>query len=138
MAATPCGGACRRRKLVRGPYLTPKGKGDPYIPIPAEFWTHGWIAAMSGPGIWALLALLSLADFAGKPVRPSAFISGSVRESRLPVSASTWTRGSRELVETGLAERTPQRGRDTGRRGAPRRPRFVYSIALDVMKKRGP
>jgi len=70
-----------------------------YVRIPVEIWTHGWIAALSGPAFAMLLVLLESAR--GKEPRDLWF-APSVAAARYGLNEATRKKGVDELESFGL------------------------------------
>ena len=126
-----------RRRPEADRYTSPVGKGDPYAPLPVEFFKKGWLAALSPPAIWAYLALWTMGEVDTSGTR-RAFISASVRKSQFHVSESSWTRGTHELISRGIAERERAPVRGQGRIGEASRLRYVYAINSNPFRSHGP
>ena len=73
------------------PYTAPKGKGDPYLVVPNEFWIRQLHATLSWPALAVLLILLK--ETGNKAAAPLAVDS-----------AQRWYGISRTTAEEGLAE----------------------------------
>ena len=71
---------------------------DRYISLPSEFWTGGWIRALSGTAIASLLALLDLEPLDAKPF----WVSPTQAQRLHGLSESTRQRGIAELVAHGI------------------------------------
>lgn len=82
----------------------PRGS-SPYVTIPIEFWTRGWLLDLSPTSIAVLFALAE--RLGGRKV--PMYLTRTRRQS-YGLSHDTWTRGRNELEETGLLKvsRTPQ------------------------------
>jgi len=108
------------------PYQPPWEQAVPYIELPPHFLAKGWLSALSGP---ALAALLIIADtevgifgrHRGFPVT----IWTRLRRERYVVSDDTWQDGLRELRDHELAQVTLRRV-DDGEPGGP----FRYEVVL--------
>lgn len=94
--------------------LDPQGTGAPlpnprrtrpWVTMPIEFWSHGWLLVLSPTGIAVLFALTE--RLGGRKV--SMYLTRLRRES-YNLSHDTWTRGRQELEERGLltVSRVPQ------------------------------
>lgn len=85
-------------------YQRPRGDDptDYYFHVPVEFWTNGWLAALSGPAIAALLIAMSAQSFhaADEPI----WLTGH-RFAAYDLSADTWQAGLRELAHFRLVHR---------------------------------
>lgn len=106
---------------------TKKPKDAPrYTQLPAELWTHGWLATLSGPGLAMLLILLE--QTRGKTY-DGLWFSPSVAAKRYGLSEVTRRKGIDELDEARLitVDRIPV-GRGTL---ATIRRRNTYSIEVD-------
>lgn len=81
-------------------YTLPRGSGDRYFHLPADLWLTGKIQRLSAPAIGMLMAVLVDQDSRdpGKPV----WWSTRVFPGRFGISASSRSRGTRELIEAGL------------------------------------
>jgi hypothetical protein len=80
-------------------------RNRPYVRIPIEFWSHGWLLALSPTGIAVLLALAERLGGYQVPM----YLTRPRRES-YGLSHDTWTRGRHELEDHGLltVSRVPQ------------------------------
>ena len=94
--------------------LDPQGTGkplpnprrtQPWVTMPIEFWSYGWLLALSPTGIAVLFALTE--RLGGRKV--PMYLTRLRRES-YDLSHDTWTRGRQELEEQGLltVSRVPQ------------------------------
>ncbi|MGY2148824.1 hypothetical protein ACW9HM_05040 [Nocardia gipuzkoensis] len=78
----------------------PEPMRAPWITIPLELWSRGWINVLSARALFVYLCLrLTLA---GKEDKQGAHVSTSDR-SRFAIKDDTWQRGMKELEELGLA-----------------------------------
>jgi len=79
--------------IVEGaPRSTAEGK---YLPLPAVFFTNGWVAALSARAIAAFLAIL--VQHGMEPNKP-AFIAPSIRSDVFGMTEDSFLRGCAELV----------------------------------------
>lgn len=105
---------------------SPPGSSNHPVVLPIELWKHGWIIKMSAAGLTVFLALLKLTYN-----RPNgAWLTPDVRAT-YGFSDDTWTRGTQELQELGVAstERRLQRSFLY-----PIRNRLWYSLDLEKIK----
>ena len=84
------------------PYEHPARSREPYVRLPAGFWSNGWLACLSGRAIALLLILLDNQDYRN-PSEPF-WVSPRWARDTYALSADTWTRGTQELREHGLIE----------------------------------
>ena len=70
-----------------------------YVRVPVEIWTHGWIAALSGPAFAMLLILLESAR--GKEPK-NLWFAPSVAAARYGLNEATRKKGIDELESYGL------------------------------------
>jgi hypothetical protein len=71
----------------------------PYITLPIELWSRGWINVMSARALFAYMCLRLV--LAGKPDSQGTHVSSWDRE-RLAIKDDTWQRGIKELEAIGL------------------------------------
>ncbi|MFD0359956.1 hypothetical protein ACFQZZ_00630 [Nocardia sp. GCM10030253] len=88
----------------------PRGRA-PYITVPLEFWSHGWIAVISARALFVYLILRLI--LAGKDDHAGTHVNGSDRGEYL-IKDDTWQRGLKELeelhlVRTEIAKVVPDR-----------------------------
>lgn len=76
----------------------PPGRA-PYITVPLEFWSNGWIAVISARALFVYLILRLI--LAGKSDRACTHVSGSDRRDYL-IKDDTWQRGLKELEDLRL------------------------------------
>ena len=86
-------------------YTRPTGQ---YVTLPIGFWRHQWITKLSGSATALLLVLLDLQG-GRRSSKDAPFVPADLRR-RYGLSGDTWTRATRELVDTGLLDvgRQPQ------------------------------
>ena len=88
----------RTKKPGRGAQISvvhpPAPTRAPWITIPLEFWSRGWINVMSARALFVYLCLRLV--LAGKPDDQGAHISSWDRE-RFAIKEDTWQRGINEL-----------------------------------------
>jgi hypothetical protein len=94
-------------------YTRPGEEGQPYVALPAGFWTNGWVNTLHPSAILALLVLSHLEGVAARKGAP-LFLAPSSRERRYGFSADTWYAGVADLDRHGFVSRHRQ----------PVRPRF--------------
>jgi hypothetical protein len=94
--------------------LSPLGDGKKYsrpkrrwVSLPLDFWSEGWITALSGSGVALLLVLLELT---GGRQRSDAPTVSPERRLQYGLSDGTWTGATKELASFGLlsVKRVPQ------------------------------
>lgn len=102
-----------------------------YIKLPAEVWTSGWIAELSGAAIAMLLILLTQAW--PNPDR-EVWFSPSFADERFRLSEDTRRRGLRELEGAGLI-RSRRRALESNTLLNPRL-RNVYQIQLERLSRK--
>ncbi|MFI6263741.1 hypothetical protein [Micromonospora sp. NPDC051006] len=119
--------------------LSPSGDGrgygwstSRYIRLPLDFWTQGWILALSGTAVAALLVLLEIQG--GKSPDNPPWLTGEQRK-RYGLSDDTWTRATKELKGYGLlnVRRIPQ-----GKEFDYRRLRNTYWVDLQRLASPAP
>ncbi|MGO4254992.1 hypothetical protein [Marmoricola sp. RAF53] len=81
------------------PIHPPLPSRAPWITIPLELWSRGWINVMSARALFVFLCLRLV--LAGKPDEEGAHVSSWDRE-RFAIKEDTWQRGVRELELLGL------------------------------------
>lgn len=86
--ANPAGRRYPKRELPEGDFL----------PLDDPFFTEGWICALSGAGITALLVLLNAPKHKANDLE-WIFVSPSQRHDRYDISHDTWLNGLAELAE---------------------------------------
>lgn len=72
----------------------------PYITIPLELWSHGWITILSARGLFVYLVLRLILKGANDDV--GAHVSATDRKDHA-IKDDTWQRGLKELETLGLA-----------------------------------
>lgn len=77
-----------------------KAAWEPYITIPLELWSRGWINVLSARGLFVYLCLRLV--LAGKADGEGAHVSSWDRE-KFCIKDDTWQRGFKELELLGLA-----------------------------------
>lgn len=93
----------RRVERGRGPILQvvppPGAVVVPYITLPLELWSRGWINVMSARAlyVYVCLRLMFVSKSAGDPVHVSKW-----ERERFAMSDDTWQRGVAELERLGL------------------------------------
>ena len=97
---TPEPGYGARITVPIHPPLPPKQRRGPYITIPLELWSRGWINVLSARALFVYLCLRLV--LAGKPEAEGAHVSSWDRE-KFCIKDDTWERGFRELELLGLA-----------------------------------
>ena len=101
-------GTGRRYRVPGAVYNRSKAKGaDPetltrhrYVQLPASFWTSGWAATLSGPGLTMLLVLV--VESSGKDKGEGLWFSPSNASNRYALSEDTRLTGLAELRRAGL------------------------------------
>lgn len=88
-----------RGARIAVPIHPPLPSRAPWITIPLELWSHGWLNVMSARALFAYLCLRLV--LAGKPDHEGAHISSWDRE-KFVVKDDTWQRGVKELELLGL------------------------------------
>ncbi|PBC36091.1 hypothetical protein CJ178_32320 [Rhodococcus sp. ACPA4] len=78
----------------------PEPKRAPWITLPLELWSRGWINVMSARALYVYLCLRLV--LAGKPDSEGSHVSTSDRR-RFAVKDDTWQRGMKELEALKLA-----------------------------------
>lgn len=106
-----------------GRFVRPRGR---WVTVPVDFWRAGWIAHLSGSATALLLILLEMQG--GKKPQDPPWIAPAEARHRYDLSADTWSRASRELVDAGLLtiRRTNQ-----GKAWDWRRLRNTYWVDID-------
>lgn len=125
----------RREDGCGSSYHRPDGASpeDYYLGVPAELWTKGWLAALSGPALASLLIAMSAQPFRD-PTAP-VWLTGE-RLAAYDVSADTWQAGLRELEQFGLAHRDIRRRHDpTGAADRPRYEMFVSHSTVSLNRE---
>ncbi|WP_143253936.1 hypothetical protein [Amycolatopsis keratiniphila] len=91
--------------IGNGKLLPDARKVKPYITIPIEFWSNGWLLDLSPR---AIAVLFALADRLGGSDKPLYLLKD--RRASYGFSHDTWTRGTAELEDHGLLtlKRVPQ------------------------------
>ena len=83
-------------------YVHPAKVRRPYVKLPPELWTKGWLATLSAP---ALAILLILRDQERqKPSDDGIWIAPSIAKKFYSLSPDTWTRGTKELSKQGVID----------------------------------
>lgn len=108
----------------------PEPKQAPYITIPLEFWSRGWINVMSARALYVYLCLRLV--LGGKEDGVGAHVSVSDRKEFL-VKDDTWQRGMKELEVLGLARSETTRAVED-RWSSDLRERKVYYLNSDYLK----
>lgn len=72
----------------------------PYITVPLEFWSNGWIVVMNPPALAVYIALRLLAG--GGTGDTDGVVLAPADRKRFRFSDDTWTRGTAQLEELGL------------------------------------
>lgn len=85
---------------IHPPLPSKKAAWEPYITIPLELWSRGWINVLSARALFVYLCLRLV--LAGKPQAEGAHVSSWDRE-KLCMKDDTWQRGFKELERRGLA-----------------------------------
>ncbi|GGL44099.1 hypothetical protein [Nocardia jinanensis] len=106
-------------------------KRAPYITIPLEFWSRGWINVISARGLFVYLCLRLV--LAGKKDHEGAHVSTTDR-ARFLIKDDTWQRGVRELEELGLARSETTRAAPD-RWSTDLRIRKVYYLNTEFLKE---
>ncbi|NKS48804.1 hypothetical protein GS480_08660 [Rhodococcus hoagii] len=108
----------------------PEPKRAPWITIPLELWSRGWINVMSARSLYVYLCLRLV--LAGKPDTEGAHVSTSDRKCFM-VKDDTWQRGMKELEALGLAWSEITRVAED-RWSTDLRERKVYYLKSDYLK----
>jgi hypothetical protein len=108
----------------------PEPKQAPYITIPIELWSRGWICVMSARALYVYLCLRLV--LAGRKDSEGAHVSASDRKDLL-VKDDTWQRGMKELEALGLARSEITRVAED-RWTSDLRERKVYYLKSDHLK----
>ncbi|MCV7532470.1 helix-turn-helix domain-containing protein [Micrococcus luteus] len=120
--------------------LHPDGSGEqwdvaqlphPYITLPIELWTNGWILVLTPRALGLFIALRELTN--GRTPRNTAWVD-PIRKKQYGLSKATWTRATAELQDAGLLTVTSQ---VSSFHGEPRR-RNIYTLHVDHMKNAEP
>lgn len=112
------------------PYVRPIMQGGRYVGMPVEFWSHGWLLALSATATALLLVLLEHQGGYGE----ARYVMRD-RRARYGLSADTWTLARKELEQHHLLHvgRTPQ-----GSNFDFRRLRNTYWVDLHALKTTSP
>jgi hypothetical protein len=102
----------------------------PYISLPLQLWSRGWLIALSGRSLALLIILRELTN--GR-AQNTGWADG-IRKRQYGLSDDTWTKAQSELVEAGLLE---MRTHVYPSRGEPRR-RNIYTLHLDHLSTHDP
>lgn len=86
---------------VRRVYKTRGYDGPPYVGVPSEMWTNGWIVHLSGR---AVALWIVLKELIGSKKTPAGAWATGEHKDQYGLSADTWTRATKDLVEAGLLE----------------------------------
>lgn len=97
---TPEPGYGARITVPIHPPQPPKTLRGPYITIPIELWSRGWINVLSARALFVYLCLRLV--LAGRPEAEGAHVSIWDREN-FCIKDDTWERGFRDLEALGLA-----------------------------------
>lgn len=97
---TPEPGHGARIAVPIHPPQPPKTHRGPYITIPIELWSRGWINVLSARALFVYLCLRLV--LAGRPETEGAQVSSWDREN-FCIKDDTWQRGFKELEALGLA-----------------------------------
>ncbi|WP_211374330.1 hypothetical protein [Cellulomonas fimi] len=89
------------------PIHPPEPSRAPYITIPLELWSRGWINVLSARALFVYLCLRLV--LAGKPDSEGAHVSSWDRE-KFCIKDDTWQRGFKELEGLGLARGAKEDG----------------------------
>ena len=115
--------------------LNPSGDGRqwdataltrPYLTLPIDLWTHGWVVWLSARELGLLLVLLDLTS--SRRENPS--YADGIRKREYGLGEDTWTRATKELIAQGLLETTTE----IVRVGRQRRRRTGYILHLERLK----
>lgn len=89
-------------RLSGEPYKRPGTDGSgPWIKLPNELWTHGWIASLSTPALATFLIMLDSSKVT-KNFRQPVWLTRTHAKSRYSISDDTWYRGVKELQDNDL------------------------------------
>lgn len=108
----------------------PEPNRAPWITIPLEFWSRGWINVLSARALYVYLCVRLV--LAGKPDNEGAHVSASDRK-KFAVKDDTWQRGMKELETFGLARSEITRVAED-RWATDLRERKVYYLNSDYLK----
>jgi hypothetical protein len=102
--AGPGGTGLISRTAIRGHgvkigVVHPPGEWAPWISIPLELWSRGWVNVMSARALFVYLCLRLV--LAGKPDNEGTQVSSWDRE-RFAIKEDTWQRGIKELEALNL------------------------------------
>ncbi len=75
-----------------------------YVQVPANFWTQGWVAVLSGPAVAMFLALLR--ELGPHGADTELWFSPRAATERFALSEDARSKGLRELVDAQLVEVT--------------------------------
>lgn len=87
--------------VIAVPIHPPQPAHAPWITIPVELWSKGWLNVMSARALFVYLCLRLV--LAGRPEEEGAHISPWDRE-RFAIKEDTWQRGVKELERLGLVK----------------------------------
>lgn len=131
-AAGPKGASLVTRTPIPGhgakitvPVHPPQPSRAPWITIPLELWSRGWINVLSARALFVYLCLRLV--LAGKPDRDGAHVSTWDR-SRFCMKDDTWQRGVKELEVLGLARSEERDGVPADRWSTDLHRRKVYYL----------
>lgn len=89
---------------VKRVYKTRGYDGPPFVRVPSEMWTNGWIVHLSGR---AVALWIVLKELTGSKKAPGGAWATGEHKDQYGLSADTWTRATRDLVDAGLLEVEP-------------------------------
>lgn len=117
--------------------LNPDGTGvpwnvnelqKPYITLPIELWTKGWILALRPRALGMLIIMRELTN--GRKNQPDTAWVDPIRKQQYGLSPDTWTRATADLERIGLL--TVERVMDEFQ-GEPRR-RNLYTLEMNRLR----
>lgn len=80
----------------------PNAEDPPFISVPIELWSQGWILLMRSPALSVYLYLRLAGARKGRPVAIDP-----MDRDRTDLSADTFTRGLKQLAELGILDQRP-------------------------------
>lgn len=100
----------------------------PYITLPIELWSHGWITELSARAlaVYVTLRLVTVGKEPGEGQHVPPY-----ERDRIGLSNDTWQRGTRELTALGILEISPG---VVENRGIREHHRFVYYLNYDRIR----
>lgn len=123
-----------RGAKITVPIHPPLPKTLPYITIPLELWSKGWLNVMSARALFVYLCLRLV--LAGRPDQEGEQVSTWERD-RFAIKQDTWQRGAKELERLGLV-RTETAQVAVNRWNTDLRPRKVYHLNSQFLANESP